>query len=32
MEPKIYEDYTKVWISVEILQPLLRTDLKESER
>lgn len=27
-----YEGFTKVWIAVEILQPLLRDDLTASER
>ena len=27
-----FEDHTKVWIAVEILQPLLRNDLKDAER
>jgi hypothetical protein len=28
----VYEDFIKVWISVEILQPLLRDDLSGAER
>ena len=32
MEGAVYEDFIKVWISVEILQPLLRDDLSGPER
>jgi hypothetical protein len=32
MEGAVYEDFIKVWISVEILQPLLRDDLSGPEQ